>query len=111
MSGISTHVLDIAKGQPARGIRVRLAMAEAGGDRLVGEGVTDHNGRIAQLLAPEEALEEAAYRLTFETGEYFEGQECFYPQITVHILIEDPSAHYHVPLLLSPYGYTTYRGS
>jgi 5-hydroxyisourate hydrolase len=110
MIGISTHVLDTARGEPARGVRVVLEHADdAGVWSTAGEGVTDSNGRIAQLLsAPAEA---GAYRLTFFTGEYFEGQPHFHPQVVVHFLVHDPAAHYHVPLLLSPYGYTTYRGS
>jgi 5-hydroxyisourate hydrolase len=110
MNGISTHVLDTARGEPARGVRVLLERAGADGAwSPAGEGVTDANGRIAQLLtAP---LEAGAYRLTFFTGEYFEGQQHFHPEVAVHFLVNDTSAHYHVPLLLSPYGYTTYRGS
>ncbi len=112
MIGISTHVLDTAQGQPARGVRVVLGRASADGSwTLAGEGVTDTNGRIAQLLAGDEPLQAGAYRLTFFTGEYFEGQQHFHPEVTVQFLVRDPTTHYHVPLLLSPYGYTTYRGS
>ena len=78
---------------------------------LVGEGVTDNNGRIAQLLPNAESLEAAAYRLVFRTADYFGKQDCFYPQVAVQFVVRDSSANYHVPLLLSPYGYTTYRGS
>ena len=112
MIGISTHVLDTAKGRPAQGIRVIAEhTARPGAFVAAGEGITDSNGRIAQLLAAGGALETGVYRLTFLVGDYFEGQDHFYPQVTVHFLVRDPSAHYHVPLLLSPYGYTTYRGS
>jgi 5-hydroxyisourate hydrolase len=109
MSGISTHVLDTSKGSPARGVRVVLERRSPEASWVeVSSGVTDHNGRVAQLL---DRLLVASYRLTFSTGEYFHGQECFYPEVTVLFDVRDASAHYHVPLLLSPYGYTTYRGS
>jgi 5-hydroxyisourate hydrolase len=109
MSGISTHVLDTSKGLPARGVRVVLARRPLEGSWVeVGRGVTDQNGRVALLL---EGLLVASYRLTFSTGEYFHGQECFYPEITVLFDVRDAASHYHIPLLLSPYGYTTYRGS
>jgi len=112
MSGISTHVLDTAKGQPAQGLLVTLERQSPAADwRLVGEGITDSNGRIPQLLGNGEALEAATYRLVFRTVDYFERQECFYPEVAVLFLVRDPSANYHIPLLLSPYGYTTYRGS
>lgn len=112
MIGISTHVLDTAKGQPARGIRVIAEhMLRAGSFVIAGEGITDGNGRVPQLLASGEALVAGVYRLTFYVGDYFEGQEHFYAEVTVEILVRDASTHYHVPLLLSPYGYTTYRGA
>lgn len=112
MSGISTHVLDTALGRPASGIRVVLESLSAGGDWFPeAEGRTDSNGRIAQLLATGDALEEGAYRLIFHVSGYLEGRECFYPEITVQFIVRDPASHYHIPILLSPYGYTTYRGS
>lgn len=111
MIGISTHVLDTSKGQPARGVPVALERQSHSGWVQVGKGVTDHNGRVPQFLASGEMLEEGVYRLTFRTGDYFEGQEHFYPEVTVMFQVRDASVHYHVPLLLSPYGYTTYRGS
>ncbi|MBZ5611928.1 MAG: hydroxyisourate hydrolase [Acidobacteriia bacterium] len=112
MIGISTHVLDTSTGQPVRGVRVVLERPSLNGMWFPeGEARTDSNGRISQFLAPGDALEEGIYRLTFYVGEYFEGQQHFYPEISVQFLVHDPSIHYHVPLLLSPYGYTTYRGS
>ncbi|HEV8039444.1 MAG TPA: hydroxyisourate hydrolase [Bryobacteraceae bacterium] len=112
MSGISTHVLDTAKGQPAQGLLVTLERQSHAADwDLVGEGITDSNGRISQLLRDGEALEAATYRLLFRTVDYFAGQECFYPEVVVLFLVRESSAKYHIPLLLSPYGYTTYRGS
>jgi 5-hydroxyisourate hydrolase len=112
MIGISTHVLDTAKGRPARGVRVIVErVLRAGNFVPAGQGITDSNGRIPQLLASGEALETGVYRLTFYVGDYFEGQDHFHPEVTVLFLVRDPSTHYHVPLLLSPYGYTTYRGT
>jgi len=112
MSGISTHVLDTSKGLPARGVRVALERRSLeGGWVEVSKGVTDQNGRVAELLGNGEGLQAASYRLIFSTGEYFQGQECFYPEVTVQFDVRDTTVHYHVPLLLSPYGYTTYRGS
>jgi len=110
MSGISTHVLDTAKGLPALGVQVVLERQSAGSWMEVGRGVTDNNGRIAQLLDGAEFVA-ATYRLTFFTGDYFQGQDFFYPQVIVLFDIRDRDRHHHVPLLLSPYGYTTYRGS
>jgi 5-hydroxyisourate hydrolase len=112
MSGISTHVLDTAKGRPAPGVRALLEHLSSGGIWAeAGEGLTDTNGRIPQLLASGAALDGGLYRLTFFTSDYFQGQECFYPEVVIQFLVRDPASHYHVPLLLSPYGYTTYRGS
>jgi 5-hydroxyisourate hydrolase len=112
MSGISTHVLDTSKGQPAQGLRVTLERQSKVDWALVGEGVTDNHGRISQLLRNGDALEAAAsYRLVFHTGDYFGSQESIYPEVAVQFLVRDASANYHLPLLLSPYGYTTYRGS
>ena len=112
MIGISTHVLDTSKGRPAQGIRVRLErMGRGGSFAAAGEGVTDGNGRIPQLLGSGEALAAGIYRLTFQVADYYEGQEHFYPEVTVQFLVRDTSTHYHIPLLLSPYEYTTYRGS
>ena len=112
MSGISTHVLDTSKGSPARGVRVVVERRSLEGSWVeISSGLTDQNGRVAELLGNGEGLLVASYRLTFSTGEYFQGQECFYPEVTVLFDVRDASAHYHVPLLLSPYGYTTYRGS
>jgi 5-hydroxyisourate hydrolase len=85
-------------------------MSSAGNFVAAGEGVTDGNGRIPQLLESE-ALQAGVYRLTFSAGDYFGDTAAFYSEITVQFLVRDPSTHYHVPLLLSPYGYTTYRGS
>ena len=103
MSTLSTHVLDTAAGRPAAGIRVRL---ETRAGELLGEGVTDADGRVG-AIGPER-LEPGDYVLRFDTGAYVDG---FYPEVVVVFTVADPDQHYHVPLLLSPYGYSTYRGS
>ncbi len=107
MVTLSTHVLDTSLGRPAAGIRVSLESAS--GARL-GEGVTDADGRIATFGA--ERLDAGEYRLRFETGAYFAslGTEHFYPAVTVQFVVAGDD-HFHVPLLLNPYGYSTYRGS
>ena len=112
MTGISTHVLDTSKGRPAQGVRVILEHMQKGGKFVAaGEGITDDNGRIPQLLSGGVGLQAGVYRLTFYVGDYFKDQDHFSPEVTVQFLVRDPSTHYHVPLLLSPYGYTTYRGT
>ncbi len=114
MSGITTHVLDTARGRPASGLSVTLE-AQSGDGRwaVVGKGATDADGRVKQLLPANTSLHPGLYRLTFDTQSYFVAQEreTFYPQVTVVFEVRDPSQHYHVPLLLSPFGYSTYRGS
>jgi len=112
MSGITTHVLDTARGRPAAGMRVALDVQADRGWTPVGGGVTDADGRVPGLV-PEGTLRPGVHRMTFFTGDWFaaEQTEGFYPLVTVVCEVGDPSAHYHVPLLLSPYGYSTYRGS
>jgi 5-hydroxyisourate hydrolase len=113
MSGITTHVLDTARGRPAAGVPVTLELKDAGGWRVVGRGVTDADGRLRELLPDGFTLSEGGYRLTFDAGAYFvaQGAEGFYTEVTVSFVVRDAAVHYHVPLLLSPYGYSTYRGS
>jgi 5-hydroxyisourate hydrolase len=113
MSAITTHVLDTARGQPAAGVPVVLEYNSTGGWTEIGSGQTDEDGRLRTLLAPDFALAEGAYRLHFDTSRYFSSQqsESFYPMVTVAFIVADAAQHYHVPLLLSPYGYSTYRGS
>ena len=110
-SPITTHVLDTAQGQPAAGIDVVLDKRDGEGWTEIARGTTNHDGRITDLL--EGTLEYTVYRLTFDTGSYFErvGVEGFYPEACVVFQIGAVGQHYHVPLLLSPYGYSTYRGS
>ena len=114
MSAITTHVLDTAAGRPAAGVPVTLeARDEEGVWREVGRGETDADGRLRDLLPHDFALAEGAYRLTFDVKSYFDarGTEGFYAEVSVSFVVGDAGAHYHVPLLLSPYGYSTYRGS
>lgn len=114
MSQITTHVLDIARGRPAAGVAVTLELqGDEGVWEIVGRGETDADGRLKELTAAGDALAEGVYRLTFETETYFaaDGVETFYPLAVVVFRARDAAAHYHVPLLVSPFGYSTYRGS
>jgi 5-hydroxyisourate hydrolase len=113
MSGITTHVLDTARGRPASGVPVVLEIREVEGWREVGRAVTDEDGRVRQLLPAGSALTPGVYRLTFGIETYFREQEIegFYPEAAIVFHVRDANQHHHVPLLLSPYGYSTYRGS
>lgn len=104
---LSTHVLDAVTGRPAVGVTVTLSRT-AGAE--LATGVTDGDGRIAQLGSD---LTSGIYRVRFDTGGYFvsQGVTGFYPEVVITFEITDPASHYHVPLLLSPYAYSTYRGS
>ena len=109
MSTLSTHVLDTTLGKPAQGVRVTL---ERDGVTL-GSAVTDADGRVRDLIAKDPPLREGSYRLTFAAGEYFRqaARDSFWTDIVVQFTVVPGNVHYHVPLLLSPFGYTTYRGS
>jgi 5-hydroxyisourate hydrolase len=113
MSSITTHVLDTSRGRPAAGVPVTLEALGGDGWRALGRGATDADGRLRDLLPPDFPLEAGHYRLSFDVGAYFEaaGAEGFYAEVAVSFVVRDAAAHYHVPLLLSPYGYSTYRGS
>ena len=109
---LSTHFLDAVRGRPAAGVPVRLEATVPQGSRLLAAVRTDQDGRargdLPDLLPP------GTYRLTFDTAAYFAGQgieEFFYPEVVVCFTVTDPEAHHHVPLLLSPFAYSTYRGS
>jgi 5-hydroxyisourate hydrolase len=106
-------VLDTARGRPAQGVPVTLEIEAANGWELVGKGTTNADGRISDLVSAEVTIEPGVYRLIFDTGKYFaqDQSESFYPQVTIVFRLADAAQHYHVPLLLSPYGYSTYRGS
>lgn len=111
--GITTHVLDTTVGRPAAGISVTLARVEAGTAVAVGAALSDADGRISALLPAGYLLELGTYRLTFDTSAYFRVRaiESFYPEVSILFEVRDASEHHHVPLLLSPFGYSTYRGS
>jgi 5-hydroxyisourate hydrolase len=109
MSTITTHVLDTALGRPASGVPVRLeAIAPP---TTIATATTNEDGRVLDL-GPER-VDAGTYRLVFDTASYFEatGQTGFFPEVSLTFTLTDPDQHYHVPLLLSPFAYSTYRGS
>ena len=112
MAGITTHVLDTSVGRPAGGVPVLLEVLDGDDWRQVGSGSTDRDGRLADLL-PADHVRVASYRMRFDTAAYFgaRGVEGFYPEIAIRFEVTDAGAHHHLPLLLSPFGYSTYRGS
>jgi len=114
MSQITTHVLDTAKGTPAKGIKISLQRPgkQEGTWELICSGTTNDDGRIPNFLDAETTLAPGTYRMLFETKAYFESNDTkgFYPYVPVIFTIQD-TEHYHVPLLLNPFGYSTYRGS
>lgn len=114
MSAITTHVLDTVSGKPGAGIEVILERkTHSAGWQKLAEGMTNADGRLNDLLPTTEAFLPGHYRLIFEIAPYFlmNDREGFFPQISIMFVVKDPVQHYHVPLLLSPYGFTTYRGS
>jgi len=114
MSHITTHVLDTSRGRPAAGVSVSLFRErEPENWLIVAKGSTDADGRLKLSLFGGVVLEEGVYRLRFRTAAYFEAQgvEGFYPVVEIVFVVRDAAQHHHVPLLLSPYGYSTYRGS
>ena len=110
-SPITTHVLDTSRGKPAAGVGVVLARQAGSEWAELGRGVTDADGRNRTLLTGE--LTAGVYRLTFGTGAYFaaQGTVGFFPEVSIVFRIDETRSHYHVPLLLNPFGYSTYRGS
>lgn len=108
---ITTHVLDTARGKPAAGVLVTLEIREGPDWRPIGTGATDADGRLRTLTPG--AIDAGVYRISFDTGAYFAraGAEGFYPEVRIAFEVRDAAAHFHVPLLLSPFGYSTYRGS
>ena len=111
MSTITTHILDTSIGRPASGVTLILAKRSGGGWHAVGRGMTDIDGRCASLLK-DGKLKKGVYRLTFGVASYFKRtrRTAFYPAVSIVFTVRD-SRHHHVPLLLSPWGYSTYRGS
>ena len=112
MSQLTTHILDTSSGRPAKNVAVVLEHHFNESWIKIGEGNTNDDGRIPGLLKENVFMNPGNYRLTFETAVYFQLQniKTFYPRVTVEFEINDES-HYHVPLLLNPFGYSTYRGS
>lgn len=114
MSAITTHILDTSSGRPAAGVAVTLAVRSGDAEWIpLGAARTNDDGRVPGLLAEDHELVAGTYALRFEVGAYFEGRNvtAFYPQVEIVFEIREPGENYHVPLLLNPFGYTTYRGS
>src|SRR5262249_6175131 len=107
---ITTHVLDTALGRPGAGVPVTLEVQDRHGWRHLGAGTTDADGRLRTLVPADAPHAAGTYRLRFDTASYFAGREGFFPWVEI-VFVAAEGAHYHVPLLLSPYGYSTYRGS
>ena len=116
MGRLTTHVLDTARGKPAAGLTIVLRRAQAHGAELA-RAVTNEDGRCDRPLLEGDAMTAGSYDLIFEAGAYFDRlgldlpKPKFLDQVVIRFGIADPAAHYHVPLLLSPFGYSTYRGS
>ena len=111
MSAITTHVLDTAQGTPAAGVLIRLEHVAGVTGAVLGAGTTDDDGRLASL-GPDRVCP-GTYRLVLNTAGYFArtGQPCFFPEVSLSFVVADPDQHHHVPVLLSPFAYSTYRGS
>ncbi len=107
------HVLDSSKGKPAVGLTVVLEQAKGDAWQKLAEGQTDANGRLDKLLPADKPPAAGVYRVRFESGAYFAASKTktFYPHIVIIFEIENPKEHHHVPLILSPFGYSTYRGN
>ncbi|MEM7315322.1 MAG: hydroxyisourate hydrolase [Planctomycetota bacterium] len=114
MSGITSHVLDTSVGKPGAGIDVVLELNDGGAStewKTIGTGTTNDDGRVPGLTS--ETIAAGHYRINFHVGPYFEKKntKSFYPIVRIEFIVDDPEQHYHVPLLLNPFGYSTYRGS
>jgi 5-hydroxyisourate hydrolase len=111
MSAITTHVLDTAQGRPAVGVLVRLEQVVGADGAVLAAGTTDEDGRVT-ALGPDRVCA-GTYRLVLNTAGYFArtGQPCFFPEVSLSFVVADPEQHHHVPVLLSPFAYSTYRGS
>ena len=110
---LSVHILDLQSGQPSAGVGVVLEARDGQQWRTIGQAVTDAQGRVRALYPASKALTGGAYRIVFKTGDHYArlGQPTFFDQIPVEFKVENTAQHYHIPLLLSPYGYSTYRGN
>lgn len=111
-SQLTTHVLDTTLGKPGAGINIRLQIPVNGNWQTIAQGITNSDGRIGDMLPPQKLLKAGNYKLVFDIGNYFALQKIknFYPEIEIQFIIKDET-HYHVPLLMNPFGYSTYRGS
>lgn len=117
MARLSTHVLDTARGKPAAGIEVRVSILEGGAPRRLKAAVTNKDGRTDEPLLSGDRLTVGVYELIFFVGDYFRGvgenlsEPPFLDEVAIRFGVSDPQGNYHVPLLIAPYGYSTYRGS
>lgn len=113
MSAITTHVLDTALGCPASGVPITLELQSGDAWTPLGRGSTDADGRLRTLLPADQRPTAGTYRISFDTAYYFAatGVTGFFPSVQITFVVADPAQHYHVPLLLSPFSYSTYRGS
>jgi len=113
MSQITTHVLDTTRGLPAKGVPISLSKEVNGQWESLSEGITNDDGRIVGLLAGDLVLDAGNYRMHFNTNAYFTSldEQGFYPYVDIVFSIDNSGTHYHIPLLLSAFGYSTYRGS
>ncbi len=112
MSQITTHVLDTSLGKPAEGIKISLQKPDGSAWKTIGSGLTNSDGRVTDLLGEAVLLAPGIYRMFFEIGPYYKrlNIQTFYPEASIVFETFD-TEHYHVPLLLNPFGYSTYRGS
>ena len=113
MSVITIHVLDTTTGKPGAGIPVGLERkTHSSGWQNIADGITGIDGRLSDLLSAQHVFLPGHYRLTLDAGAYFllGSVDCFFPQISISFVVKDPQQHYHIPLLLGPFGYTVYRG-
>ena len=110
---LSVHVLNLENGLPSPGVNVTLEKHVGKEWQSLSQGVTNEQGRIGELFPAKQTLEAGEYRVVFKTGEYFKkaGRDTFFPEIPVIFEVKNVDQHYHIPLLLSPYGFSTYRGS
>jgi 5-hydroxyisourate hydrolase len=108
---LTTHVLATARGRPAAGVAVEVARVAHGARHVLRTAVTNADGRIEGALLVDAAFVAGEYELVFAIGDYFAPEPAFYDQVVVRFVVHDASAHHHVPLLVSPWGYSTYRGS
>ena len=110
---LSVHVLNLENGLPSPGVNVTLEIHVGQNWQPLAQGVTNEQGRIGELFPEKQAMEAGQYRVVFKTGEYFKkaGRDTFFPEIPVIFEVKNADQHYHIPLLLSPYGFSTYRGS